>query len=100
MESNWAGGCPGCGGDSHTGGFWHTEHCPNNPNRPIPDPFPATVVGTVTFAPTLPEPNYGWICPKCGAVYAPFMPYCTRCVGQDNYITRTTGDTKDPEEEK
>lgn len=21
----------------------------------------------------------GWECPKCRAVYAPFMPMCTRC---------------------
>lgn len=21
----------------------------------------------------------GWECPKCGSVYAPFMPACTKC---------------------
>ena len=26
--------------------------------------------------------NYGWICPKCGAVYAPTVPSCLRCVGK------------------
>jgi uncharacterized OB-fold protein len=23
--------------------------------------------------------RYGWTCPKCGAVYAPFATECTRC---------------------
>lgn len=25
----------------------------------------------------------GWECPKCGSVYAPFMPVCTKC-GKEN----------------
>ena len=25
--------------------------------------------------------NYGWICPKCGRVYAPHMSWCTNCNG-------------------
>jgi len=23
--------------------------------------------------------KYGWVCPKCGCVYAPFVPQCTSC---------------------
>lgn len=23
--------------------------------------------------------NNGWICPKCGRVYAPFIPECQHC---------------------
>lgn len=23
--------------------------------------------------------NKGWICPKCGRVYAPYMPECQHC---------------------
>lgn len=37
-----------------------------------------------------PEPNfgyinYGWICPKCGAVYGPHISTCQRCLTP--YIT-------------
>lgn len=28
---------------------------------------------------TMPIQQHGWICPKCGHVYAPFMPACTNC---------------------
>lgn len=24
----------------------------------------------------------GWICPKCEAVYAPFVPNCMKCIGK------------------
>ena len=26
--------------------------------------------------------NYGWICPRCGFVFAPTVPSCLRCVGK------------------
>ena len=26
-----------------------------------------------------PRPQQGWACPKCGSVWAPFMPGCTTC---------------------
>ena len=29
--------------------------------------------------PTQPDPRYGWICPKCGGVFAPFVPKCDHC---------------------
>lgn len=30
--------------------------------------------------------QYGWVCPKCGRVYAPFIPSCSYC-GQEQYTT-------------
>lgn len=30
---------------------------------------------TTTFC----KPRKGWICPKCGKVYAPFVPECVDC---------------------
>ena len=35
--------------------------------------------------------NYGWICPKCGAVMAPFVSTCINCRGnQYSEITTNT----------
>jgi hypothetical protein len=35
--------------------------------------IPANHTGSYTFYQT------GWVCPKCEAVMAPFMPVCTTC---------------------
>ena len=36
-------------------------------------------------------PNYGWICPKCGRVYAPSQEMCLYCGGaQDEKVYRDT----------
>ena len=41
--------------------------------------------GGLSYQPQLNDPNplkeYGWICPKCGRVYAPHMDWCTNCNG-------------------
>ena len=35
--------------------------------------------------------NYGWICPKCGRVYAPSQEMCLYCGGsQDEKVSRDT----------
>lgn len=35
--------------------------------------------------------NYGWVCPKCGSVYAPTQTECYKCSPMTNYeITSTT----------
>lgn len=34
----------------------------------------------------------GWVCPKCGRVYAPFTPMCLYCGGEESVsIPTTTG---------
>lgn len=35
----------------------------------------------------------GWVCPKCGRVYAPSTPMCWYCSGNNNTITNV-GTTK------
>ena len=39
----------------------------------------------LSYQPQFENPNphkeYGWICPKCGRVYAPHMSWCTNCNG-------------------
>lgn len=32
----------------------------------------------------------GWTCPKCGCVYAPYMPECTRCNNPERCAITTT----------
>lgn len=88
---HWAGGCPGCGG----GPGWHYVGCPNVKVEPEPEPIPYTFpLGQYTFYPSYKPPEYGWICPKCGGVYAPFMPQCTKCIGEDKYSTDTDTNTQ------
>ena len=33
---------------------------------------------------------YGWVCPKCGRVYAPSIPMCFTCGGDTNITYKTT----------
>lgn len=51
---------------------------PYGPPQPLPyspAPYPA-------------PPQQGWVCPKCGAVMAPFVPTCWHC--QPRYVIMTT----------
>lgn len=34
--------------------------------------------------------NYGWICPKCGSVYAPTQTECYRCAPATKYEFSST----------
>ena len=36
----------------------------------------------------------GWVCPKCGSVYAPFQPECWRCAPKKS-VDSTTENTTD-----
>ena len=47
--------------------------------------------GAVLYPDTMFAPQ-GWVCPKCGRVYSPFMPMCLYC-GDEVNVTVTT-DTK------
>ena len=54
----------------------------------------ASTLESVTNANTYKETNwtqYGWICPKCGAVMAPFVNVCINCRG--SYINEITTNT-------
>ena len=33
--------------------------------------------------------NNGWTCPKCGRVYAPFIPECQHCNRENKSISDT-----------
>lgn len=46
------------------------------------------------YKPNIPEEQHygyptGWICPKCGRVYAPFMSECLYCNKPDFTVTCT-----------
>ena len=41
-----------------------------------------------------PAAQQGWICPKCGTVWAPWQPCCTIC--GDNRTTFATGVSTSP----
>lgn len=46
----------------------------------------------MTYEDTWVQPNTGWICPVCGLVNAPFIPYCPcKGRGSNTYSTTSTG---------
>lgn len=41
-------------------------------------------------------PHFGWICPKCGYVYAPTISYCSVCSGENEVTTSNKTEEKHP----
>ena len=84
--------CPRCGeemystisggSDSVRGNFTETKHICPKCHYEITDNFNDLVYRAPFFQPdhSVTVTNYGWICPKCGAVLSPSIqecPYCT-----------------------
>ena len=56
-----------CNHPHDSAGKCSVSGCPNCPNY-----YPGKV----------PQPQYGWICPKCNEVNSPTAPYCWHCQAQ------------------
>lgn len=72
-----------CGGsDSVRGNYTETKHICPKCHYEVSDNFNDLVYRAPFFQPdhSVTVTNYGWICPKCGAVLSPSIqecPYCT-----------------------
>ena len=72
-----------CGGsDSVRGNYTETKHICPKCHYEVSDNFNDLVYRAPFFQPdhSVTVTNYGWICPKCGAVLSPSTqecPYCT-----------------------
>lgn len=72
-----------CGGsDSVRGNYTETKHICPKCHYEVSDNFNDLVYRAPFFKPdnSVTVTNYGWICPKCGAVLSPSIqecPYCT-----------------------
>lgn len=82
--------CPRCdqemystvsgGSDSVRGNYTETKHICPKCHYEVIDNFNDLVYRAPFFKPDYSVTNYGWICPKCGAVLSPSTqecPYCT-----------------------
>ena len=94
--------CPKCGEemyssgnggfDTERGNYVDTKYVCPKCHYEVNDTFNDLVYRAPLFQPSYSVTNYGWICPKCGAVLSPSTqecPYCTPC--QITYGT-TSGD--------
>lgn len=82
--------CPRCGeemysiisggSDTVRGNYTETKHICPKCHYEVSDNFNDLVYRAPFFKPDYSVTNYGWICPKCGAVLSPSTqecPYCT-----------------------
>lgn len=68
------------GSDSVRGNYTETKHICPKCHYEVSDNFNDLVYRAPFFKPDNAVTNYGWICPKCGAVLSPSTqecPYCT-----------------------
>ena len=68
------------GSDSVRGNYTETKHICPKCHYEVIDNFNDLVYRAPFFKPDYSVTNYGWICPKCGAVLSPSTqecPYCT-----------------------
>ena len=71
------------------GDFPLPDDIPFKPEEPVPFP------GTNPFTENHSTPMYGWVCPKCGSVLAPWVNQCPNCGPKVSTITYQPA-TQDP----